>query len=146
MQSNNSSHTVIWQVRTQWTVQKDLYVFLWLLNCLFYSNSIIHELAPRSLWLFLGIQGKSDARKPSWGLTFGLCCFQSSFQLLSMACVTCSGTSCQLFFIERELQWCYHSPSIFLASSQTAPCPLSSFDTHASWQPVTLDLDDLTGK
>ena len=26
---------------------------------------------------------------------------------------------------------------IFLASSQTAPCPLSSFDTHARWQPET---------
>ena len=37
---------------------------------------------------------------------------------------------------ERELQWCYYSPSIFLASSQTA-LPLSSFDTHARWQPVT---------
>ena len=24
---------------------------------------------------------------------------------------------------ERELQWCYYSPSIFLASSQTAPAP-----------------------
>ena len=38
---------------------------------------------------------------------------------------------------ERELQWCYYSPSIFLSSSQTAPRPLSSFDTHARWQPVT---------
>ena len=45
-----------------------------------------------------------------------------------------------LFFIERELQWCYYS------RSQTAPCPLSSFDTPSGWQPVTLDLDDLTGK
>ena len=26
------------------------------------------------------------------------------------------------------------------------PCPPSSFDTHARWQPVTLDLDDLTEK
>ena len=26
---------------------------------------------------------------------------------------------------------------MFLASSQTAPCPLSGFDTHARWQPVT---------
>jgi len=34
---------------------------------------------------------------------------------------------------ERGLQWCYYSPSIFLASSQTDPCPLSSFDTHARW-------------
>ena len=34
-------------------------------------------------------------------------------------------------------QWCYCSPPIFLASSQTAPRPLSSFDTHARWQPVT---------
>ena len=24
---------------------------------------------------------------------------------------------------ERELQWCYYSPSIFLASSQTVPAP-----------------------
>ena len=31
----------------------------------------------------------------------------------------------------------FNSPSIFLASSQTAPRPLSSFDTHARWQPVT---------
>ena len=54
-----------------------------------------------------------------------------------MACVTCSGTSSQFFFIEHELQWCYYSSSFFLASSQTAPCLLSSFDTHASWQPVT---------
>ena len=28
-------------------------------------------------------------------------------------------------------------PSIFLTSSQTAPRPLSSFDTQARWQPVT---------
>ena len=34
-------------------------------------------------------------------------------------------------------QWCNYSLSIFLASSQTAPRPLSSFDTHARWQPVT---------
>ena len=34
-------------------------------------------------------------------------------------------------------QWCYCSPPIFLASSQTAPRPLSSFDTHARRQPVT---------
>ena len=27
--------------------------------------------------------------------------------------------------------------NIFLTSSQTAPCPLSSFDAHARWQPVT---------
>ena len=27
--------------------------------------------------------------------------------------------------------------SIFLASSQTGPCPLSTFDTHTRWQPVT---------
>ena len=26
---------------------------------------------------------------------------------------------------------------MFLASCQTAPCPLSGFDTHARWQPVT---------
>ena len=32
---------------------------------------------------------------------------------------------------EHELQWCYYSPSIFLASSQTTPHPLSSFDTYA---------------
>ena len=38
---------------------------------------------------------------------------------------------------ERELQWCYYSSSIFLASSQTATRPLSSFDTHPRWQPVT---------
>ena len=40
---------------------------------------------------------------------------------------------------EHELQWCYFStsPSIFLASSQTAPCHLSSFDTHARRQPAT---------
>ena len=38
---------------------------------------------------------------------------------------------------ERELQWCYYSPSMFLAFSQTTPTPLSSFDTHARWQPVT---------
>ena len=31
----------------------------------------------------------------------------------------------------------FNSPSIFLASSQTAPRPLSSFDTDARWQPVT---------
>ena len=40
--------------------------------------------------------------------------------------------------LERQLQWCYYSPSIFHASSQTAPPrPLSSFDTHARWQPIT---------
>ena len=35
-----------------------------------------------------------------------------------------------------------------LASSQTIPHPLSSFDTHPRWPPVTqsLDLDDLTEK
>ena len=38
---------------------------------------------------------------------------------------------------ERELHWCYYSPSIFLASSQTATRTQSSFDTHATWQPVT---------
>ena len=38
---------------------------------------------------------------------------------------------------ERQLQWCYYSPSIFHASSQTAPRSLSSFDTHARWQPIT---------
>ena len=38
---------------------------------------------------------------------------------------------------ERELHWCYYSPSIFLASSQTAPSTQSSFDTHARWQPET---------
>ena len=32
---------------------------------------------------------------------------------------------------EHELQWCYYGPSIFLASSQTTPHPLSSFDTYA---------------
>ena len=32
------------------------------------------------------------------------------------------------------------------ASSQTAPAPQVQFDTHARWQPVTLDLDDLTEK
>ena len=39
-------------------------------------------------------------------------------------------------------------PSIFLASSQTAPYPLSSFDTHARCSPKrkVLDLDDLTEK
>ena len=38
--------------------------------------------------------------------------------------------------------------SIFLASSQTAPCSLSSFDTHARCSPKrkALDLDDLTEK
>ena len=35
------------------------------------------------------------------------------------------------------MQWCYYSPSIFLASSQTTPRPLSSFDAHARWQQVT---------
>ena len=37
---------------------------------------------------------------------------------------------------------------IFLASSQTAPYPLSSFDTHARCSPKrkVLDLDDLTEK
>ena len=30
-----------------------------------------------------------------------------------------------------------YSPSIFLASTQTAPRPLSSFGTHARWQLVT---------
>ena len=34
---------------------------------------------------------------------------------------------------ERELQWCYYSPSIFLASCQTTPAPLGSFDTRARW-------------
>ena len=35
-----------------------------------------------------------------------------------------------------------------IASSQTAPCPLSSFDTHARCSPKrkALDLDDLTEK
>ena len=33
--------------------------------------------------------------------------------------------------------WCYYSPPISLASSQTTPCPLSSFDTHARWPLVT---------
>ena len=40
MQSDTSSHAVFWQDRTQWTVLNDLYVFLCLLNCLFYTNSI----------------------------------------------------------------------------------------------------------
>ena len=35
-----------------------------------------------------------------------------------------------------DFQMC-EGAGIFLASSQTAPCPLSSFDTHARWQPVT---------
>ena len=38
---------------------------------------------------------------------------------------------------ERELHWCYYTPSIFLASSQTDTRTQSSFDTHATWQPVT---------
>ena len=29
-----------------------------------------------------------------------------------------------------------YSGTIFLASTHTAPCPLSSFDTHPRWQPV----------
>ena len=40
VQSSTSSHAVFWEVRTQWTVQKDIHVLLWLLNCLFYTNSI----------------------------------------------------------------------------------------------------------
>ena len=40
IQSGTSSHAEFWQVRTRWTVQKDIYVLLWLLNFLFYTNSI----------------------------------------------------------------------------------------------------------
>ena len=48
----------------------------------------------------------------------------------------------------RQQESFFYSPSIFLASSQTAPCPLSSFDTHARCSPKrkVLDLDDLTEK
>ena len=38
---------------------------------------------------------------------------------------------------ERKLQWCYYSPSIFLASSHPTPPPKYYFDTHPRWQPVT---------
>ena len=34
---------------------------------------------------------------------------------------------------ERELQWCYYSPSIFSRFFPKRPRPLGSFDTHARW-------------
>ena len=40
---------------------------------------------------------------------------------------------------EGELQWYCYSPSLFLASNanRPRPRPLSSFDIHARWRPVT---------
>ena len=38
---------------------------------------------------------------------------------------------------ERELQWYCYSPSLFLASTANRPRPLSSFDIHARWRPVS---------
>ena len=47
---------------------------------------------------------------------------------------------------ERESQGCWYSPSIFLASSKTVPRPLSRFDTHLRWPPLTpLKVFDLDG-
>ena len=49
---------------------------------------------------------------------------------------------------ERELQWCYYSPSIFLASSQTDPAPKYFWHSckMAARNAKALDLDDLTEK
>ena len=41
---------------------------------------------------------------------------------------------------ERQSHWCWYSPSIFLASSQTVSRPLSRFDTHLRWPPLTQSL------
>ena len=51
---------------------------------------------------------------------------------------------------ERERQWCYYSPSIFLASSQTVPAPwpevVLTLMQDGSPQRKALDLEDLTEK
>ena len=44
---------------------------------------------------------------------------------------------------ERELQWCYDSPSIFLASSQTVPAPEVVLTLMQDGSPY---LEDLTEK
>ena len=47
-----------------------------------------------------------------------------------------------------KLQWCYYSPSIFLASSQTAPAPYVVLTLMQDGSPSrkALDLDVLTEK
>ena len=50
---------------------------------------------------------------------------------------------------ERELQWCYYSPFIFLASSQTAPAPYVTVLTlmqDGSPSRKALDLEESYGK
>ena len=41
------------------------------------------------------------------------------------------GLETPVMLLECELHWSKDSPSIFLASSQTVPCPLGGFYTHA---------------
>ena len=48
----------------------------------------------------------------------------------------------QIIWVKIDIMISYHTHYLTLscrsfASSQTAPRPLSSFDTHARWQPVT---------